>query len=104
MKSSEGNIRVELNKLTNNNNSAKLYRLVCQTDISAKNGISFAGLTFEGTTDGNLKNCRTNATVPFSSLNSYLNNSSNYETVNLINNKYTFIVGKTSAVVLTIPL
>lgn len=104
MKSTAENIRVELNKLTNNNKSAKLYRLVCQTDISAKNGISFAGLTFEGTTDGNLKNCRTNATVPFSSLNSYLNNSSNYETVNLINNKYTFIVGKTSAVVLTIPL
>jgi hypothetical protein len=104
MKSSEGNIRVELNKLTNNNKPAKLFRLVCQTDISAKNGISFAGLTFEGTTDGNLRNCRTNATVPHSSLNSYLNSSSNYETVNLISNKYTFIVGKTSAVVLTIPL
>ena len=104
MKSSEGNIRVELNKLTNNNKSAKLFRLVCQTDISAKNGISFAGLTFEGTTDGNLKNCRTNATVPYSSLDTYLNSSSNYETVNLISNKYTFIVGKTSAVVLTIPL
>ena len=104
MKSNEGNIRVQLNKLTNNNRPAKLFRLVCQTDISAKNGISFAGLTFEGTTDGNLKNCRTNATVPHSGLNSYLNNISNYETVNLINNKYTFIVGTTSAVVLTIPL
>lgn len=104
MKNSEGNIRIQLNKLTNNSRPAKLYRLVCQTNIDAKNGISFAGLTFEGTTDGNLKNCRTNATVPFSSLNAYLNNSSNYETVNLISNKYTFIVGKTSAVVLTIPL
>lgn len=104
MKSTEGNIRVELNKLTNNNKSAKLFRLVCQTDISAKKGISFAGLTFEGTTDGNLKNCKTNTTVSHSSLNSYLNNNTNYETVNVINNKYTFIVGKTSAVVLTIPL
>lgn len=98
------NIRIQMNKLTNNSKSAKLYRLVCQTNISAKNGISFAGLTFEGTTDGNLVNCKTNASVPFSQLNSYLNNSSNYETVNIISDKYTFIIGKTSAVVLTIPL
>ena len=102
MKRNEGNIRVLLNQIKNNTKPAKLYRLVCKTNIDAKNGISFAGLTFEGTSDGNLKNCKTNATINYSDINTYLNQ--NYETVNLNQNNYSFIVGTTSAVVLTIPL
>ena len=73
---------------------AKLYRLLTNQTVSGPYGISFGELTFDGSTDG-----LPISAVTKSSSTLYVGN-----TVNPVNNIYTFLVDKLSAVVLQIPL
>ena len=71
-----------------------LYRLLTNQTVSGPYGISFGELTFDGSIDG-----LPISAVTKSSRTLYIGN-----TVNPVNNIYTFLVDKLSAVVLQIPL
>ena len=94
-----GNIEINVNKMGSNVQPALLYRLVCKDGLGGKSGITFGNHTLDGNRLGIPNKCSNN-TISQTSINPTLDS----ERINLVNNKYTFKIATTSAVILSIPI